>query len=171
MNTRQQHARAAGGKHHLMGKFDYDPGRWRPLYYGVKISVPVGINQVGQGTIQLNNQPYIMTRIMHKIVGETADPATTGLYQDGQYDVALKDEQSNYQNDDIAADLMYGAVGGFNGNGFVMDLTYPLPFAGSKSISWRVVNRVARVLASAEPYFTVELCLHGLSDWGDPASQ
>lgn len=171
MNQRQRHAQqAAQGKHHLLGRFDYDPGRWRPLYYGVKISVGTAINANGIGSIPLNNQPYILTRVMHKIVGETADPATTGLYQDGQYDVALRDEQSNYQNGFIGADLMYGSIGIDNGSGggggFVMDLTYPLPFAGSKTITWEVINRVPRTLASAAETFTVEICLHGLADWG-----
>lgn len=152
--------------HHLLGRFDYDPGRWRPLYYGVKISVPVALDGVGRGSITINNEPYIMTRIMHKIQGETADPSTTGLYQDGQYDIEFRDEQSNYQNDDIAADLLFGSVGSGVGNGFFMPIPYPIPFAGNKTISFRVINRVLRALTSQAENFTVAIAMHGLADWG-----
>lgn len=153
----------------LLGLFDRDPGRWRPMFYGVKISVGVAAGDVGRGSIGLNNQPYIMTRITHKIVGDTADPSTSGLYQDGQYDMIWKDEQSNYQKGSIAADLMFGSYGsaaGGDGGGFLMNLPYPLPYAGNKTLSFEVENLVTRTLVPTASYFKVEICVAGITDWG-----
>lgn len=153
----------------LLGHFDRDPGRWRPMYYGVQISVGVDDGQIGRGSISLNNQPYILTRISSKIVGDTADPSTSGLYQDGQYDVVWKDEQSNYQKGSIPADLMWGSYGsadGGNGGGFFMNLPYVLPYAGNKTLSFEIENRVPRTLVPEAEYFTVAICVAGIADWG-----
>lgn len=145
----------------LMGKFDEDPGRYRPLYYGVKISVPVTQGGVGRGSITINNMPYIMTRIMHKIIGRTAD-SQSGLVQDGQYDIQWKDEQSNYQNGPIPGDLMFGSVA----TGFLVELAFPIAFAGNKTLSFEITNSVPRLLSPLEDHFTVGIALHGVSDWG-----
>jgi hypothetical protein len=150
-------------RHPLLGKYDLDPGRWRPLYYQVEISVPVALGGRGIGSLPLNAQPYILTRVQAKIIGETADAATTGLYQDGQFDVEFKDEQANYQSGPMPADLMYGGPQA----GYALDLPYPIPFAGNKSLTFEVTNRVLRVLASAAEYFTVGISLAGIADWGD----
>lgn len=112
-----------------------------------------------------------MTRITHKIVGDTADPSTSGLFNDGQYDVVWKDEQSNYQKGEIPADLMWGSYGssdGGNGGGFVMNMPYPLPYAGNKTLSFDITNAVARVLAGdpVPTHFVVAICVSGIADWG-----
>lgn len=146
----------------LFGKFDKDPGDWRPLYYGVEISVGVAADAVGRGSISLNNQPYILTRITAKIIGDTAVPTTTGLYEDGQYDCEFKDEQSNYQNQSIPCNLMWGWVQ----TGYVMELPYPLPYAGAKTLQFIITNRVTRALTPTADYFTVGICLHGIAYWG-----
>ena len=146
----------------LVGKFDVDPGRYRPMYYGVDISVPVIQGGVGQGSITINNQPYIMTRVTHKIVGRTADPDTSGLYQDGQYYLEFKDEQSNYQNGPIPADIMFGSVV----SGYVMELPFPLAFAGNKTLTFRITNVPPRALSPTQDYYTVHVAIHGIADWG-----
>ena len=106
-----------------------------------------------------------MTRITAKIVGNTGDPSTSGLYQDGQYDIEWKDEQSSYVDGPIAADLMWGSVE----SGYVMELPFPIPFAGSKTLSFVVTNRVARVLVPEATTFEVQIALHGIGDWGELA--
>ena len=146
----------------LMGKFDVDPGRYRPLVYGVPISVGVNDGDVGRGSITINNQPWIMTRITHQIQGATADPATSGLYQDGQYTIEYRDEQSNYQNGPIPAEMMFGSVR----SGYAMDLPYPIPFAGNKTISFNVTNLVTRTLVPGATQFVVWIAIHGVADWG-----
>lgn len=146
----------------LIGKFDRDPGSWRPLYYAVEISVPAAADGIGRGSIHLNNQPYILTRIAGKIIGDTYDPSTTGLAEDGQYDLLFKDEQSSYQNQSIPLNLMFGWVF----SGYVMELAYPLPYAGSKTLTFEVTNRVTRTLVPTADYFTVGICVHGIAYWG-----
>jgi len=146
----------------LMGRFDADPGRYRPMYYGVEISVPVTTGGVGRGSITINNQPYIMTRITHKIVGRTAD-SQSGLFQDGQYDLEFKDEQTNYQNMPLPADIMFGSVA----TGYLIELPYPIPFAGNKTLSFNITNRVARALSPQQDHFPISVVVHGVMDMGE----
>lgn len=151
--------------HPLLGRYDKDPGPWRPLFYRVEVTVGDGVGDRGIASIALNSQPYILTRIQHKIVGPTADPGTSGLYQDGQYDIAWRDEYSNYQSPGFApADLMFGSVA----TGYALDLPYPIPFAGNKTLTFEVQNRVARaIVAPPATEFIVAIVLHGIADWGE----
>lgn len=146
----------------LMGRFDEDPGRYRPLYYGVKIAVGIAAGAVGRGSITINNQPYIMTRITTKIVGNTANPSVSGLYQDGQYDIEWKDEQSNYQNGPIPADLLFGSVA----SGYIIELAFPIAFAGNKTLSFTLTNQVNRAVVPQVETFEIAVALHGVADWG-----
>lgn len=148
--------------HPVLSKYDMDPGRWRPLFYPVTVSVPVAVGGIGRASLQLNNQPYVFTRITHQISGPTADPDTSGLFQDGQYKISFKDEISNYQKDYVMAE----SIGGSVRSGFVTNLPFPLPFAGNKSLTFEVQNMVARVLASEDEFFNVEITMHGVADWG-----
>lgn len=164
-------ARPIPGEHMnpLLGKFDLDPGKWRPLFYPIYVDVPVTAGRIGRASVTINNQPYIWTDTTHKIVGDTADPATSGLYQDGQYSVAFKDEQANYQKDFMPADLAFGSQGSTNNSGFIIALPYPIPFPGNKTITFEVLNDVTRVLAGdpAPTTFKVAFLMHGVANWGD----
>jgi len=158
-------APGGSGKNPLFTKLDVDPGRFRPLFYGVKISVPVAAGGIGRGSITLNAQPYILKRLTGKIVGNTAVPGTSGLYQDGQWDMEFADEQSQYQSGPIAGDLL---MGGINCQ-YYFDMPIPLPFAGNKTLTFRITNNVARVLVPQSEFFIVEIATHGISDWGKSA--
>jgi len=148
--------------HPLLGRFDLDPGRWRPMFYPVEISVPVALGQSGTGSVNLNNQPFIFTKLTHQIVGPTAD-SQSGLVQDGMYDIEFKDQQSNYQKDPVMADQIAGSVIA----GYQTDLPFPIPFAGNRTVTFRVTNRVLRVLVPEADYYTVALTMHGVADWGE----
>lgn len=145
----------------LLGKFDEDPGRWRPYKYETTIEVPVEIDGSGEGTIQILNQPFIMTRITHQIIGNTEDGQATGLYQDGQYYIDWKDELSQYQNDPILAEAGYGSSR-FQS----IPLDCPIPFAGNKTLTFRVINAYTRVLSPESDIFYVQIVVHGIADWG-----
>lgn len=147
----------------LMGKFDADPGRYRPLYYGLSITLGVASGAIGRGSVTINNQPYIMTHVLHQIVGNTNDYATTGLAQDGQYLLSFKDEQSNYQNAPIPAEMLFGSVR----SGYIVPLAYPIPFAGNKTLTFELQNLYTRVLAGQLTTFTVYLAIAGVADWGE----
>ena len=148
----------------LLGRFDRDPGRFRPMFYSVLVSVPLAVNGIASNSVPVYNQPFILKRLTHEIIGPGADPAVLGwgIYQDGQYSITFKDEQSVYQNNPISANAMFGNVH----QGLSIPLAMPLPYAGSKTLAFEIQNLAARVLAGAE-FFTVQIGLHGVSDWGD----
>lgn len=147
----------------LFGRYDKDPGRYRPQWYHVNIDVPVTAGGQGRGSIAITNEPFCVVRMGHKIVGDTADPTTSGLYQDGQYDVDWKDQQRNYVDGPIAADLMWG----WSERGYVIDFPFPLPYSGNDTLSFTVTNRVTRVLTPTADFFTVHIVVAGISDLGE----
>lgn len=148
----------------LFGRYDQDPGRYRPQFYHVEVSVPVGLNGVGRGSINIQNEPFAMTRITHKIVGDVDVPSTSGLYQNAMYDVEWKDEQRTYTDGPIPADLMFG----WNTTGYVLEMPFPIGFPGNKTLSFIVTNRILRVLDPVADYFNVSIVLHGVCDMGPP---
>lgn len=162
------------GLHPLLGRYDLDPGNWRPLWYRTEIQVGVNDMDINAGTIRINNMPYIWTGTTHQIIGNTADPTTSGLYQDGMYDVRFSDEQTQYQDTFIMANLIFGMAGasaGGNNGGFIQNMPYPIPFAGSRSVNFEVRNRVARTLTGDPGFYTVQIALCGLSSWGKARSR
>jgi hypothetical protein len=147
----------------LFGRYDKDPGRFRSQFYKVEVDVPVTLGGAGRASVALNNEPFVLTRITAKIIGDTNDPSSTGLYQDGQFDIEWKDEQRTYVNSPMAADLMFGS----NVSGYILELPMPIPYAGNKTLSFTVYNRIARTLVPASDNFTVQIVLAGISDLGE----
>jgi len=148
----------------LLGRYDQDPGRYRPQFYHVEIDVPVALGGVGRGTINILNEPYALTRITHKIVGDIDDPSTSGLYQNAMYDIEWKDEQRTYTDGPISADLMFG----WNETGYVLEMPFPIAFPGNKVLSFAITNRLARTLVPEADYYQVQIVCHGITDLGEP---
>jgi len=146
----------------LMSKFDADPGPFRPLHYTCYIDVPVIANGRGVGQINTNQQPFLFLRLSHQIIGNTADPEWSGLYQDGQYLIEYRDEMSNYQNVATPADVLCGNVQ----SGFISWLPMPLGLAGSRTFTFTVENNYTRILTPVSTTFRVAITMHGLADWG-----
>lgn len=144
----------------LLGRYDKDPGRWRPYKYGCVIEVPVTMDESGENTIQIMNQPFIMDRVAHAIVGDTHDPDATGLAQDGQYYIEWHEEMSEYQNEPLLARPAYGT------HEFPLYLSAPVAFAGNKTLTFRVTNAYTRILTPEAEIFKVDIVIHGISDWG-----
>jgi len=149
----------------LLGKYDIDPGRYRPLYYGVPITVGVAEGAIGRGSITINNQPYVMTHVMTHVVGNVNDYATTGLANDGQWLIDFKDEQSNYQNVPMPAAMLFGGCN----QGYVLPLAYPIAFAGNKTLNFNLTNLYARTLDPQRTDFVIYVAIAGVADWGDLA--
>lgn len=150
-------------RNRLLSRFDADPGPWRPMFYPVEIDVPVTSGQSEIGSVTINNMPFIWTYLGHQIIGNTADPETSGLYQDGQYEIEMKDEQSNYQSAPIAASASLGG-GAF---GYIIQLPLPIPYPGTKTLTFRITNRVTRVLTPDAETFPVKLTVGGMAEWGE----
>lgn len=148
----------------LLGRFDQDAGPWRPMFYGLNIDVPLTGGQSENGSVTIQNQPFIWTHLAHMVLGNTVDWLTTGLINDGQYMVEFKDEQSNYQNIPVAASAAFGQ----GPVGYALEFPFPIPFAGNKTITFRVTNNYTRVLTPtpASPVFRVHFVLAGVADWG-----
>ena len=151
-------------KNALVSRFDADPGPWRPMYYPVQIPVPLEAGGSEVGSVTINNQPFIWLFLGHQIMGNTADPETSGLYQDGQYDIEMKDEQSNYQHAPIAAGASFGGAQ----FGYMVELPLPICYPGAKTLTFRVTNRYTRILTPepTEPIFNLQIVIGGVADWG-----
>lgn len=144
----------------LVGKFDRDPGPWRSYKYGCTMDVPVEVDASAENTIKILNQPYIMERITHTIIGNTWDPIATGLAQDGQYFIEWREEQSEYQNEPLLARDAYGMAPHW------IPLSAPLVFSGNRVLTFRVTNAYTRVLTPEAETFKVQIKIHGISNWG-----
>ena len=147
----------------LFGRYDKDPGRYRPQWYHVEIDVAVAAGGQGRGAIKINNEPFAIIRMAAKIVGDTADAQNSGLFQDGQYDIEWKDQQRNYVDGPIAADLMWG----YTGTGYQIDFPFPLPYSGNDTLSFVVTNRVTRTLVPQADNFAVQITAAGITDLGE----
>ena len=147
----------------MLNEYDRDPGRWRPLMYPVFIDVPIIEGNIGRGAITINAQPFVLIRLTHTIVGATADPEASGLYNDGQYTIGFQDEISNYQKQPVMAETAFGSVR----SGFFANLAIPIPFAGNRTINFEVANQVQRVLTPESDYFRVSITMIGLADLGE----
>lgn len=152
---------------HLVNRFDQDPGAWRPFNYSVEMDVGVADGGLGRGQITTNQQPFIFTRLSSMIIGNTGDPETSGLYQDGQYSISFKDEMSNYQKEPVMAPILCGSVE----SGFISWLAMPLSLAGTRTLTFNVINRVLRVLSPEAETFRLMITMHGMADWGSLLNQ
>lgn len=146
----------------LMSPSDLNPSRWKPMNYGVNIDVPVAANGVGQAACTMNHQPIFVTRIAMLFLGNTRDPETSGLYQDGQVLVSMADDQRNYQNIPIHADLLWGPKDG----GSFRTLDFPIYYAGGRTVRFELTNVYTRVLTPVSETFRVQIIMAGLADWG-----
>jgi len=151
-------------KNQLLSRFDADPGAWRPMTYPVTIDVPVAAGGSESGSVTINNQPFIFTDLGHQIMGNTGDPETSGLYQDGQYDIEWRDEQSNYQSAPVPASAAFGG----GAYGYNVPLSLPIAYPGTKTLTFRIVNAYTRILTPqpAEAVFKVKIVVIGIADWG-----
>lgn len=147
-------------KHKFFSIFDVDFARYKPMWYGLELDVPITDNGIGEGSITTNNQPFLLYRITHQIVGASWDWLTTGLEQDGQYTIEFRDEQSNFQNIALPAPTLYGPWDD------PKDFAIPLAYSGNRTFKFRVINRHARVLTPSADYFKLAIVMHGVSDWG-----
>jgi hypothetical protein len=150
----------------LMSLADLNPARWKPMNYAVSIDVPVAANTPGQGVIQLNNQPIFISRIALLLVGNVGDPETSGLYDDGQMMVTMTDDQRNYQNVPILADLLWGP----KTNGPFRTLEYPIFYAGGRTVRFELFSTYTRVLTPVSDTFRAQILMAGLADWGPVTS-
>ena len=151
----------------FFSNWDLDFNRYKPMWYAVEVDVPVIADRSASCSITLNNQPFLMYRLTHAIVGPTYDWQTTGWYQDDQYSIEFKDENSNYQNIPMMSALQFGSAR----EGRYPDFAIPLAYSGNRTLTFNVTNRYLRVLTPQSDYFRVSICVHGVADWGPLQTQ
>jgi hypothetical protein len=149
----------------LFSRFDQDPGRYRPMFYNIEVTIPQAAGGWGEGSVTLRNQPFILTAVRHQIIGDSGlDDNAISLVQDGLYSIEMRDEQSSYQNIAGMADLMFGRAQG----GDSQDLPYPIPYAGNKVLTFHITNRILRAMQSGT-YWLLGITVVGVADWGELA--
>jgi hypothetical protein len=146
----------------LLSIGDMDPERWKPLLYSAVADVPVTANGQVRVSIPTNNKPYVWTHFAHTILGNTGDPQTSGLFNDGQYLIQISDELINYTDQAIHADL----ISGLKVRGQYEKLPYPIYLSGTHSINFSITNIYTRVLTPVSSTFSVQIALRGVCDWG-----
>jgi hypothetical protein len=55
----------------LFSRFDQDPGRYRPMFYNLEVTIPQAAGGWGEGSVTLRNQPFILTAVRHQIIGDS----------------------------------------------------------------------------------------------------
>lgn len=146
----------------LLSTSDLDPERWKPVSYSETADVPVEANGTARVTINTINQPYVLTRIGHAVLGNTVDWVTTGLINDGQYLIHWVDENRQYTNNPTQANLLWGPhIEGPNRN-----LEYPIYYAGNHAISFDITNLYQRILTPVATTFQIQIHIAGMADFG-----
>jgi hypothetical protein len=146
----------------LLNLADLDPERWKPLTYPVTADIPVVENGLARCSIVLNNKPYVLTRIATSILGNTRDPETSGIYNDGQYTLEMSDEMIQYTAGPIMADLLCGP----KETGENRNMEFPIYFAGTHTLTFTIANLYTRILSPKSDTFKVQIIVGGLCDWG-----
>lgn len=144
----------------LQNWYDLDPQRWTWFCLPTTISIGVGENSKGIGEVQLLNHPQYVTRITHQILGNTSDAEATGLHQDGQYSIELKDQKTIFTLMAVQANNLFGPYV----NGQFPDLSFPKYYQGVNTLNFTVVNLYTRLLSPEADFFNIQIAVHGVAD-------
>lgn len=144
----------------LQNWYDLDPQKW--AWFTIPATVDVGIAQDAAVSTQVSllNHPQYIVRITHQIIGNTGDPETSGLTQDGQYSIEVKDQKTVFTLNPVQANNLFGPqqVGPFP------DLGFPKYYQGVNTLQFRVTNLIPRILTPESDTFQIQLAIHGVAD-------
>lgn len=159
--TPEQVIRSAG-TNPLTAFYDADPAGWKPYLYSEYTDLDVAVNSRGTLVFNTQSSPYIWTNVTHGIVGNVDDPESSGLYNDGQYLVLMRDNRTNYIDKPVPANLAFGP----HKAGEFADLPMPIFFPADHTVQFDLTNIWARVLNPPSETFRVYFALRGISYWG-----
>ena len=137
--------------------------KWEDYFYYRQFDVPVVVDGIARGSIVLEEQPHVIYRITHGVIGNVDDPETSGLFRDDQYAIYFKDQRRSYMDAPIPAHLLFGSESHGGGN---LPLLFPIIQAGSKTFNFEIQNLYTRTLSPEVPTYTVGICLHTMRDIG-----
>lgn len=144
----------------LVNWYDLDPQKW--VWFAVPTNIEVGVdaNASARGEIALLNHPQYLTKITHQIIGNTGDPETSGLTQDGQYSIEMKDQKTTFTLNPVQANNLFGPMI----NGQFPELPFPKYYQGVNTLQFTVTNLINRILSPEADTFIIQLCVHGVAD-------
>ena len=159
--TPEQVIRQAGSNP-LLAFYDADPAGWKPYMYSEYVDLGVAADAQGVMVFNTNFAPYIWTNVTHGVVGNVDDPTSSGLYNDGQYLVRMRDERTNYLDKPIPANLAFGP----HKEGEFADLPMPIFFPANHAVNVELTNIWTRVLTPVSETFRVYFAIRGMQYWG-----
>lgn len=142
---------------------DLDWTKWEPYYYYREFDVPIIQDRGAKGSIVIEEQPHLIYRVTHGIIGNVDDPETSGLFRDDQYAILFRDQRRPYMDTPIPAHLLFGSESHGGGN---LALLFPILQAGSKTFNFEIVNLYPRTLEGDAQTYKVGICLHAMRDIG-----
>jgi hypothetical protein len=152
----------SSGSTPLIAFFDADPAGWKPYDYPAFVDLGVAANAQANMVINTNFAPYIWTHVTHTIAGNIDDPETSGLRNDGQYLVRLRDERTNYTDQAAPALTLFGP----HKEGAFPELPFPIFFPANHAVNIELTNIYTRVLTPVADTFRVWFVLRGMQYWG-----
>lgn len=144
----------------LQNWYDLDPQVWSWFCIPADIDIGIDENSVGLGSVALLNHPQYITRITHQIIGNTGNPEESGLYQDGQYSIEIKDQKTVFTLNAVQANNLLGPMI----DGPFPDLGLPKYYQGVNTLQFRLTNLVNRTLSEEAETFRVQLAVHGVAN-------
>ena len=150
-------------KNPLIAWYEADPAGWLPYSYGGFTDLKVEADSTGRIAVRTINAPFMWTKVVHTIVGNIEDPQTSGLYNDGQYLMGVRDERRNFTDTPIPADLFAGP----RKQGDFPDLDFPIFFPSNHTIRFELVNIYTRILTPESDVFRIWVGVRGMHYWGD----
>lgn len=160
--TPEEVIRASGSNNPLTAFFDADPAGWKPYLYTEYVDLAVAEDSQATMVFSTTFAPYIWTHVTHGLRGNVDDPESSGVYNDGQYLVLMRDERTNYIDKPTPANLAFGPhkEGPFN------ELPMPIFFPANHAVNIELTNMWTRVLTPVSDTFRVYFTLRGLQYWG-----
>lgn len=112
-------------------------------------------------SLVLDNQQFILTRITHQVIDDTAQFWASNEYQDGQYLIRFWDNGVDYTNGDLPAEAFLGTCRGVlqpsffpephHRSGQFLEFPIPILYNGSETLHFRVTLTYNR-----QPFFIDE---------------
>ena len=144
----------------LLNWYDLDPQKWRVFCATCDITLGVDAGEVGAGSIQLLNHPQYVYKMSYQFLGNTGDPESSGLINDGQVLCEWSDQRTNYTISPVSLANLWGPMI----NGQFPELGLPLYYQGVNVMSFRLTNIFNRILTPESDDFTVQIAAHGIAN-------
>lgn len=130
-----------------------DPLKYRRKYYVLNVQCETKLAGVGRGTVSLDDMPFMWSKTVCGIIDQDS-----GLAQDLNFLVRVRDSNRYYSSDFARPDLLWGNV--FLGTWIPFDVDTFMD--ANATINVDVINQKARLGAD---YFTIQFCFHGFERW------